>query len=39
MRIITGSAKGRKIKAPEGLNTRPTSDRVKGALFNIISIL
>lgn len=37
MRIITGIAKGRIIKAPDGLNTRPTSDRVKEALFNIIS--
>lgn len=37
MRIITGIAKGRAIKAPEGENTRPTSDRVKESLFNIIS--
>lgn len=37
MRIITGTAKGRKIKAPEGLNTRPTSDRVKESLFNILN--
>lgn len=37
MRIITGIAKGRSIKAPEGQNTRPTSDRVKESLFNIIS--
>lgn len=37
MRIITGIAKGRIIKAPEGLNTRPTSDRVKESIFNIIS--
>lgn len=37
MRIITGIAKGRIIKAPDGLNTRPTSDRVKESLFNIIS--
>jgi 16S rRNA (guanine(966)-N(2))-methyltransferase RsmD len=37
MRIITGIAKGRVILAPEGLDTRPTSDRVKEALFNIIS--
>ncbi|KRQ86941.1 Ribosomal RNA small subunit methyltransferase D [Caloramator mitchellensis] len=36
MRIITGLAKGRIIKAPEGMITRPTSDRVKEALFNII---
>lgn len=37
MRIITGVAKGRSIKAPEGENTRPTSDRVKESIFNIIS--
>ncbi|SEF67376.1 Conserved hypothetical protein 95 [Caloramator fervidus] len=37
MRIITGEAKGRIIKAPPGLNTRPTSDRVKESIFNIIS--
>lgn len=37
MRIITGIAKGRRIKAPEGLNTRPTSDRVKESMFNILS--
>lgn len=36
MRIISGSAKGRKLKAPEGLDTRPTTDRVKESLFNII---
>lgn len=36
MRIITGSMKGRKIKAMEGTNTRPTSDRVKESLFNIL---
>lgn len=37
MRIITGIAKGRKLTAPEGNNTRPTLDRVKESLFNIIS--
>lgn len=36
MRIITGSAKGMKLKAPSGLNTRPTTDRVKESLFNIL---
>jgi len=36
MRIITGIAKGRKIMAPEGMDTRPTSDRVKESLFNIL---
>lgn len=36
MRVITGQAKGRKLKAPKGMNTRPTSDRTKESLFNII---
>ncbi|MHB8170018.1 MAG: 16S rRNA (guanine(966)-N(2))-methyltransferase RsmD [Thermincolia bacterium] len=36
MRVITGRAKGRKLKAPKGMNTRPTSDRVKEALFNVL---
>lgn len=36
MRVITGKAKGRRLKAPKGMNTRPTSDRIKEALFNII---
>lgn len=37
MRIITGSAKGAKLKAPRGLETRPTTDRVKESVFNILS--
>lgn len=36
MRVITGTAKGRKLKSPKGMETRPTSDRIKEALFNII---
>lgn len=36
MRIITGSAKGIKLKAPQGLDTRPTADRVKESVFNIL---
>lgn len=36
MRVITGSAKGVRLYAPQGMQTRPTSDRVKEALFNII---
>ncbi|GAV23703.1 16S rRNA (guanine(966)-N(2))-methyltransferase RsmD [Carboxydothermus pertinax] len=36
MRIITGEARGRKLIAPKGLKTRPTSDRVKESLFNIL---
>lgn len=37
MRIISGSMKGRKLYAPSGLGVRPTSDKVKEALFNILS--
>ncbi|WP_027406987.1 16S rRNA (guanine(966)-N(2))-methyltransferase RsmD [Anaerovibrio sp. RM50] len=36
MRIITGSAKGCNLKTPKGMNTRPTSDRVKESLFSIL---
>lgn len=36
MRVITGSARGVRLLAPEGEQTRPTSDRVKEALFSII---
>ena len=37
MRIITGTARGAKLRAPKGLDTRPTSDRIKGAIFSILS--
>ncbi|MGI9015652.1 MAG: 16S rRNA (guanine(966)-N(2))-methyltransferase RsmD [Euzebya sp.] len=33
-RVIAGSAGGRRLKAPPGAGTRPTSDRVKEALFS-----
>lgn len=36
MRIITGSAKGIRLNAPRGLETRPTTDRVKESVFNIL---
>ena len=36
MRVITGSARGRKLKTPENYDIRPTTDNVKEALFNII---
>ena len=36
MRIISGSARGRKLREPQGLDTRPTTDKVKESLFNII---
>src|SRR5512142_3045504 len=36
LRVIAGSAKGRKLKSVPGDTTRPITDRVKEALFNII---
>ena len=36
MRVIAGSAKGIQLKTPNGMQTRPTADRVKEALFSII---
>jgi 16S rRNA (guanine(966)-N(2))-methyltransferase RsmD len=36
MRVITGSARGIRLKTPDGLKTRPTTDRVKEAVFSII---
>lgn len=36
MRIIAGEAKGRTLYAPSGQQTRPTSDKIRGSLFNII---
>lgn len=39
MRIIAGSRKGRRIVAPPGLDTRPTGDRVREAVFNLVGPL
>ena len=36
MRVITGAARGRRLKELQGMETRPTTDRVKEGLFNII---
>lgn len=36
MRVITGSARGRKLKTLEGQDTRPTGEKVKEALFSAI---
>lgn len=36
LRIISGSARGTKLFAPEGLDTRPTLDRVREAVFSMI---
>jgi 16S rRNA (guanine(966)-N(2))-methyltransferase RsmD len=37
MRVITGSAKGRRLKMPGGGKTRPAMDKVKGSTFNMIA--
>jgi len=39
MRIIAGSRKGHTIQAPKGRDTRPTSDRVRENIFNIVGPL
>ncbi len=36
MRVIAGSAKGRRLRAPSGTDTRPMMDRVKEALFSML---
>lgn len=36
MRVITGSARGRKLKTLDGESVRPTTDKVKEAMFSII---
>lgn len=36
MRIISGEARGRTLYAPQGRETRPTSDKIRGSVFNII---
>ncbi len=36
MRVISGASKGKVLKIPKGLHTRPTSDKVKEALFSMI---
>jgi 16S rRNA (guanine966-N2)-methyltransferase len=36
LRVIAGIARGRKLKAPKGVNTRPTTDKIKESMFNII---
>lgn len=36
MRIVAGSLKGRAIVAPQGQGTRPTSDRARQAIFNVL---
>jgi len=36
VRIVAGTARGRKLAAPAGEGTRPTSDKVRGSIFNIL---
>lgn len=36
MRVITGSARGRRLKTPENYDIRPTTDKVKESLFSIL---
>jgi len=36
MRIITGTAKGHRLKFPKGTTTRPATDLVRGAIFSIV---
>ncbi len=36
MRVISGIAKGHKLKAPKGNTVRPTEDRIKESIFNIL---
>lgn len=36
MRIIAGDMRGRQLAAVDGMQTRPTSDKVKGAIFNVL---
>ena len=36
MRIVAGTARGRRLAAPRGTATRPTSDKVRGAVFDVL---
>jgi 16S rRNA (guanine966-N2)-methyltransferase len=39
MRVVAGEAKGRRLEAPKGDATRPTSDRVREAIFDVLGSL
>jgi 16S rRNA (guanine966-N2)-methyltransferase len=39
MRVVAGTARGRRLQAPPGSDTRPTSDRVREAIFNALHSL
>lgn len=36
MRVVSGTSRGRRLEAPEGFDVRPTTDKVKESMFNII---
>ena len=36
MRVITGTARGRRLKEPQGMDIRPTTDKVKESMFSIL---
>lgn len=36
MRVVAGTARGRRLRTPDGASTRPTSDRVREAVFNAL---
>ncbi len=37
MRVIAGKYKSRRLEAPPGMQTRPTSDRLRETLFNVVA--
>ena len=37
MRVIAGQYRSRVLQAPQGLDTRPTSDRLRETLFNVLA--
>jgi 16S rRNA (guanine966-N2)-methyltransferase len=37
VRVIAGTSRGRPLKAPRGAGTRPTADRVREAIFNVLT--
>jgi len=39
MRVVAGTAKGRRLQAPGGLGVRPTSDRTREAIFDVLGSL
>lgn len=39
MRVVGGTARGRRLRSPQGRGVRPTTDRVRGAIFNILGFV